>query len=199
MFSMLKSITATVAALLIAATASAQTKPAAPARIDPAARAAADALVVQLGIRPQLQAQMNSNIAQMKSGAVVRAMLAQQPGFIPAYQANKARFDAALGKAGAIQADVAQKVVTQNLNAVLAEAANAYARTFTVAELNGMLAFYRSPLGQAMQKKQPLVANQIGQATARLIGQKIDSAMQANQGRLREALAPLNSAPTAAK
>jgi len=196
---MLKSITATVAALLIAATASAQTKPAAPARIDPAARAAADALVVQLGIRPQLQAQMNSNIAQMKSGAVVRAMLAQQPGFIPAYQANKARFDAALGKAGAIQADVAQKVVTQNLNAVLAEAANAYARTFTVAELNGMLAFYRSPLGQAMQKKQPLVANQIGQATARLIGQKIDSAMQANQGRLREALAPLNSAPTAAK
>jgi hypothetical protein len=199
MFSMLKSITATVAALLIAATASAQTKPAAPARIDPAARAAADALVVQLGIRPQLQAQMNSNIAQMKSGAVVRAMLAQQPGFIPAYQANKARFDVALGKAGAIQADVAQKVVTQNLNAVLAEAANAYARTFTVAELNGMLAFYRSPLGQAMQKKQPLVANQIGQATARLIGQKIDSAMQANQGRLREALAPLNSAPTAAK
>ena len=196
---MLKSITATVADLLIAATASAQTKPAAPARIDPAARAAADALVVQLGIRPQLQAQMNSNIAQMKSGAVVRAMLAQQPGFIPAYQANKARFDAALGKAGAIQADVAQKVVTQNLNAVLAEAANAYARTFTVAELNGMLAFYRSPLGQAMQKKQPLVANQIGQATARLIGQKIDSAMQANQGRLREALAPLNSAPTAAK
>lgn len=196
---MLKSITATVAALLIAATASAQTKPAAPARIDPAARAAADALVVQLGIRPQLQAQMNSNIAQMKSGAVVRAMLAQQPGFIPAYQANKARFDVALGKAGAIQADVAQKVVTQNLNAVLAEAANAYARTFTVAELNGMLAFYRSPLGQAMQKKQPLVANQIGQATARLIGQKIDSAMQANQGRLREALAPLNSAPTAAK
>jgi hypothetical protein len=199
MFSMLKSITATVAAVLIAATASAQTKPAAPARIDPAARAAADALVVQLGIRPQLQAQMNSNIAQMKSGAVVRAMLAQQPGFIPAYQANKARFDVALGKAGAIQADVAQKVVTQNLNAVLAEAANAYARTFTVAELNGMLAFYRSPLGQAMQKKQPLVANQIGQATARLIGQKIDSAMQANQGRLREALAPLNSAPTAAK
>ena len=196
---MLKSITATVAAVLIAATASAQTKPAAPARIDPAARAAADALVVQLGIRPQLQAQMNSNIAQMKSGAVVRAMLAQQPGFIPAYQANKARFDVALGKAGAIQADVAQKVVTQNLNAVLAEAANAYARTFTVAELNGMLAFYRSPLGQAMQKKQPLVANQIGQATARLIGQKIDSAMQANQGRLREALAPLNSAPTAAK
>lgn len=196
---MLKSITATVAAVLITATASAQTKPAAPARIDPAARAAADALVVQLGIRPQLQAQMNSNIAQMKSGAVVRAMLAQQPGFIPAYQANKARFDAALGKAGAIQADVAQKVVTQNLNAVLAEAANAYARTFTVAELNGMLAFYRSPLGQAMQKKQPLVANQIGQATARLIGQKIDSAMQANQGRLREALAPLNSAPTAAK
>jgi hypothetical protein len=199
MFSMLKSITATLAAVLITATASAQTKPAAPARIDPAARAAADALVVQLGIRPQLQAQMNSNIAQMKSGAVVRAMLAQQPGFIPAYQANKARFDAALGKAGAIQADVAQKVVTQNLNAVLAEAANAYARTFTVAELNGMLAFYRSPLGQAMQKKQPLVANQIGQATARLIGQKIDSAMQANQGRLREALAPLNSAPTAAK
>ncbi len=188
-------------ALLPAAQAAAQApakKPAPAAAIDPAARTAAAALVAQLGLRAQLQAQMNANVAQMKSGAVVRAMLAQQPGFIPAYQANKAKFDAALGKAGAIQAEIAQGVINSNLNGVMAAATNAYARTFTVAELNGLIAFYRSPAGIALQRKQPQVSNQIGEATAQLIGRKIDAAMQANQSRMRDALAPLNSAPPAA-
>jgi hypothetical protein len=185
-------------ALLPAGQAQAQAKPAA-AAITPDARTAAAALVAQLGIKAQLQRQMDANVAQMKSGAVMRSMLAQQPGFIPAYQANKAKFDAALGKAGAIQAEIAQGVINSNMNAVMTEATNAYARAFTVAELNGLVAFYRSPLGIALQRKQPEVGNQIGQASARLIGQKIDAAMQANQSRLRDALAPLNSAPAAAK
>ena len=189
---------AAAAALLAAGPAFAQAKPA-PARIDPAAVQAAAALVAQLGIRAELQRQMSSTVTQMRSGAVIRAMLAQQPGFIPAYQANKAKFDPVLAKAGAIQADIAQGVINQNLSAVVSDATNAYARQFTLAELNGLVAFYRSPLGVALQKKQPLVANQIAQSSATRIGQKIDAAMQANQGKLRDALAALNSTPAAAK
>jgi hypothetical protein len=188
----------TLAALLVASPAFAQARPAAaPARIDPAAQQAAAALVAQLGIKAELQRQMAGTVAQMRSGAVIRAMLAGQPGFIQAYQANKAKFDTTLAKAGAIQADIAQGVINQNLNGVVADATAAYARTFTLAELNGLVAFYRSPLGQSLQKKQPAVANQIARATATRIGQKIDAAMQANQGKLRDALAPLNSAPPA--
>jgi hypothetical protein len=191
----MKTLIAAVA-LLAAAPAFAQAKPAAaPARIDPAAQQAAAALVAQLGIRAELQRQMASTVQQMRSGVVIRAMLAQQPGFVQAYQANKAKFDTTLAKAGALQADIAQGVINQNLNGVIADATAAYARNFTAAELNGLLAFYRSPLGQALQKKQPVVSGQIARATATRIGQKIDAAMAANQGKLRDALAPLNSAP----
>jgi len=166
-----------------------------PVRADAATLQAANALVAQLGLKAQLQAQMANTVKQMRSGMVVRAMLAQQPGFVPAYQANKAKFDVALKKAGAIQADIAQGVINQNLNGVVGAARDAYARQYTLAELNGLTAFYRSPVGQALQKKQGAVQNEIGLQTARMIGAKIDTAMQANGPKLREALASLNSAP----
>lgn len=192
----MKTLIATLS-LLVAAPVLAQAPPAAPT---PAARQAAAALVTQLGIKAQLQRQMAQTVTQMKSGAVVRAMLAQSPGFIQAYQANKAKFDPVLARAGAIQAEIAQGVINQNLDAVVADAVTAYATQFTVAELNGLAAFYKSPLGQALQAKQPAVANQIARATATRIGTKIDEAMKANQNRLRDALKPLDSpAPSAAK
>lgn len=169
-----------------------------PVRADAATLQAATALITQLGLKAQLQKQMAGTVAQMKSGVVVRAMLAQQPGFIPAYQANKAKFDVALQKAGGIQATVAQGVINQNLNSVVTAARDAYARQYTAAELNALIAFYRSPAGQALQKKQGAVQNEIGLQTARLIGAKIDVAMQANSSKLRDALSALNSPPPGA-
>ncbi len=168
-----------------------------PVKADAATLQAANALVAQLGIKVQLQRQMAASVVQMKRGAVIGAMLAQQPGFIQAYQANKAKFDPVLQKAGTIQAEIAQGVINQNLNAVVAAAAQAYARQYTAAELNGLIAFYKSPLGQKLQARQGAVSQEIAAQTARLIGAKIDAAMAANAGRLRDALAPLNGAPTA--
>lgn len=166
-----------------------------PVKADAATMQAASALVAQLGLKAQLQRQMAGTIAQMKRGNVIGSMLAQQPGFIPAYQANKAKFDPVLQKAGAIQAEVAQAVINQNLNAVVAAAAQAYARQYTAAELNGLIAFYRSPLGVKLQQKQGAVGQEIAVQTARLIGARIDAAMVGAAPRLRAALAPLNSAP----
>ena len=190
---MMKSMFAAVAAIALAGAANAQAARLAPAKLDPAAVQAGAAIVAQLGVKAKLQAQMTNSIAQMKSGAVIRAMLAQQPGFAPAYQANKAKFDPVMAKAGAIQAEIAQGVVNQNLNAVVAAAAQAYARQFTAAELNTLLAFYRTPTGQALIRKEPLVAAELANATGRLIAAKIDAAMQANAKRLGAALAPLSS------
>jgi uncharacterized protein len=192
----MKTFLATVAVLTIAGSVQAQTKAAAP---DAATLQSAAAVVAQLNVKAKLQQQMNASIAQMKSGAVIRAMLAQQPGFVPAYQANKAKFDPVLAKAGAIQAEIAQGVVNQNMNGVVNAATQAYARNFTKAELDGMLGFYRSAAGQAMLKKEPAVVAAIGQATGQLIGAKIDAAMQANNKRIGDALAPLNSAQAGKK
>ncbi len=195
----MKILIAAVSAVALAGGALAQTK-AAPARpLDPATLQSAAAIVAQLNVKAKLQQQMTNSIAQMKSGAVIRAMLAQQPGFVPAYQANKAKFDPVLAKAGAIQAEIAQGVVNQNLNSVVTAATQAYARQFTKAELDGILAFYRTPAGQALMRKEPAVAAELSNATGRLIGAKIDAAMQANAKRLGAALAPLSSNPQQAK
>ncbi len=91
---------------------------------------------------------MAQNVAAMRSGYAMRSQLAQQPGFVQAYQANKAKFDPALQKAGAIQADVAQKVIDANIDAVVAEATRAYARNYTTAELEGAADFLPHPARQ---------------------------------------------------
>ncbi len=184
-------------AAVTVATAAPAARPAAPAPrpVSAAALAAANQLIEQLGVRTQLQQTMARNVQLMRSGVAIRSMLAQQPGFVVAYKANQAKFDPALKKAGAIQADVAEKVIRENSTATLKEAALAYARNYSVAELQGLSAFYKTPLGQAFNARQGKVAAEIGGATGRLIGQKIDAAMQAAAPRLQAALAPLNSAP----
>ena len=178
-----------IAAVVVAAQPSA---PAAP--LDPARVKAATELVQLLNVRGQIEGNLTQNVAMMKSGAALRQMLAQQPGFVQAYQANRAKFDPALQKAGAIQAEVAQKVITANLGAVVDAAVKSYARTYTLAELQGLAAFYRTPTGKALYQKQGRVSADISQATSQIIGGKIDAGMKANGKRLEAALAPLNQA-----
>jgi len=188
--------------LLLAAVASASavTPTPAPARpVDPAALAAATALVKQLDLRSALARQTSQMVQAMKSGVAIRANLAQQPGFIEAYQANRAKFDPVLRKAGLIQAEIAEKVIRENSEPVIAEAARAYARNYSAAELKGLGDFYRTPLGQSFRAHEQQVTGEVSQATARLIGARIQAGMQANAKRLSAALAPLNTPPAAAK
>jgi hypothetical protein len=188
-----------LALLITAAVTGAAPAPAAAPKLDPAAVQAAGVLVQQLGVRQQITLQMNQTVKLMREGVAIRAMLAQQPGFAQAYQANRAKFDPVLKKVGGMQADIAQKVIADNTGAVVNAAVNAYARQFTAAELRGLAAFYNSPLGKAVNAKQPLVAAEIGQATNRLMAAKVDAALQANAQKLNAALAPLNSGPPPAK
>ena len=175
----------------------AQTPAAASKPLDPAAVAAARALVTQLDVPGQINRSFTQNIETMRAGATMRAMLAQQPGFIPAYNANRAKFDAALKNAGAIQARIAEKVMRDNAGAIVDVAVQAYARNYSAAELQGLSAFFKSPLGQALNSRQPRVTGEIGEASNRAIAGKIDAGMRAAAPQLQAALAPLNSAPPA--
>lgn len=186
-------------AVVVAGAAPAPPKAAAAAPLDPAAVAAARVLVRQLDIPGQINRTLNQNVEAMRSGAALRAMLAQQPGFVPAYNANRAKFDAALKKAGGIQAQIAERVIRENAPAIAEGAARAYARNFTAAEINGLSAFFKTPLGQALNTRQPRVSAEIGEGSMRLIGTKIEAGMQAAAPQLQAALAPLNPAPPPAK
>ncbi len=160
---------------------------------DPAALAAAGQLVQLLDIKGQLAAQGARTVEQMRSGVLVRAELARQPSFVDAYRANQARMDPILKKAGAIQAEIARKVLAEQSGAVVAAATRAYARNYSAAELNGLVAFYRSPLGQAFRTRQGRVEGEIGQASGQAIGSRIDAGMRAAQKQITAALQPLNT------
>lgn len=182
-------------AVVVAGAASAAPKVAASSPVDPATVAAARLLVKQLDIPGQINRTLSQNVDAMRSGVAMRAMLAQQPGFVPAYNANRAKFDAALKKAGAIQAQVAEKVIRENAPAMIEVAIRAYARNYTTAEINGLSAFFKTPLGQALNTRQPRVTAEIGEASTQLISARIDIGMQAVAPQLQAALAPLNGAP----
>jgi hypothetical protein len=178
--------------LLITAVTAAAAQPAAKP-VDPAALTAATALVQQLNVRAQILAGMNRTVDMMRQGVAIRAQLAPQPGFMQAYQANQAKFDAAFKKAGAIQADATQKVVNANIDSVVAEAARIYARNFTADELRQLSAFYKTPLGLAVLQKQGRVSAEISQAGETIMGPKVDAAMRTAEPQIKAALAPLNS------
>lgn len=161
--------------------------------VDPAALAAATVLVQQLDIRSQIQQGMNRNVEMMRQGVAIRAQLAPQPGFIEAYKANQPKFDAALKKAGGIQAGIAEKAVASSLDAVVAAAAKAYARNYSADELKQLSAFYKTPLGQALFQRQGRVTAEISQASESIIGAKVEAGMKAASPQIQAALAPLNS------
>lgn len=188
-------ITAVVVAVANPSGAAKQAAPAAATKpLDPAAVAAARTLVAQLDIQGQINRSLAQNVEMMRSGVAIRSMLAQQPGFIPAYNANRAKFDAAMKNAGAIQARVAEKIIRENAGAVVDIAVKAYARNYSAAELQGLSAFFKTPLGQALNTRQPRVTAEIGEASNRMIGAKIEAGMQAAAPQIEAALAPLNPA-----
>ncbi len=178
-----------LAAVVAAAAAAA---PAAPP-VDPQALAAATVLVQQLDVRGQVNREAQQTIAAMRAGVVIRSSLAQQPGFIPVYRAHQAEFDAAFKKAGAIQANVADKVFRDNTDTVVKAAATAYARAFSAAELKQIGEFYKTPLGQAMSQKLPRVQAETSAANNQIIGEKLAVAMQSAAPQMRAALAPLQA------
>ena len=168
------------------------------AAADPAAVAAATTLVQQLDIKGQIATGMGRAVADMRSGGAITRLLQPQPGFEQARAASPAKFDGVLKKVGALQANAAQKVVDAQTQAVVAAAVQSYATHYTAAELKALGDFYRSPLGIAMTAKQPLIAQDISNANAQIMGTKIQAAMQALGPQIEALLKQLQPAAPAA-
>ena len=179
--------------LLIALVAAATVAAAPPARppVDPAALAAANALVQQLNVKADVLAGLRQQTVAMRAGTTLRAMFANQPGFAAEYRAGQAKFDAAFKQAGAIQADAAEKIITDNAGTIVPTAAAAYARNFTAAELRDLAAFYKTSLGLSLYRKGARVNAEILGLTARALGPKMAAAMEASAPRMNAILAPL--------
>jgi hypothetical protein len=64
--------------------------------------------------------------------------------------------------------DVLMAVMTTMKPKMIALVSRVYAETYSEEELTGILAFYRSPAGQAMLKKTPVLAGKMGAAMAEL-------------------------------
>lgn len=166
---------------------------------DPAAVAAARVLAQQTDVRGQVSSGMARLIADMRSGNAVTRLLATQPGFAMARSRNPAKFEEVLKRVGALQAGVAEKVVAQQLPAVVEATVQSYATHYTAAELRQLAEFYRSPLGKALSAKQPRVMGDINRATAELIAQRIQASMKNIQPQVEAELKRLQPAPPPAK
>lgn len=145
---------------------------------DAATVAAATALVQQLDVKGQITQGMSRAVADMRSGAAITRLLQPQPGFEQARAKDPAKFNTVLKRIGEMQADAAQKIVNANTQAVVDAAIQSYATNFTAAELKGLADFYRTPLGIAFAAKQPKVSAEISNASGRIMGSKIEAAMQ---------------------
>ena len=67
------------------------------------------------------------------------------------------------------------------------------------AELRALADFYRSPTGQALMKKQPLVVRDINRATGELMGARVQTAMKSIQPQIEAELKRLQAPPPAGK
>ncbi|QJU57007.1 DUF2059 domain-containing protein [Sphingomonas sp. AP4-R1] len=198
----------TLAAFLIAAPiaalplpVAAQAPAAAPATdaaakpVDPAAQAAARELFEASDIGATMRDTSAKMLAQMRSGAALSVFVDQNPQMRMKRATNPQAWDAALVRLGTKQAAAVEKIMAELQPEMEARTIRIYAETFTIADLKGFAAFYRTPLGRRMVEKMPTVLNQtMGWMQAEL-PKRVAPAMAELQPEIQRELAPLMSAP----
>ncbi len=100
------------------------------------------------------KAMLEGQLKELRSGAAIRAMLGNNPQFRMEAAKNQPSFNAAIGRMGAIQADALGPILREMQPATRQAMIDSYARAYTVAELNEIAAFYRSPTGTKLRATQ---------------------------------------------
>lgn len=167
------------------------------AQASPEAVKAATVVVDLVNPPARGQAQLEQQIKQMRSGAQVRAMISQSPGFKEAEAKNKAGFAAAFSRIGALQADTMAPIQRDMLAASRQTAIAAYARDFTVAELNAIATFFRTAPGTKFLAKQGQVNAEVAKANQAKFAPRIQAADKAISPKINAELQKL--APAAPK
>lgn len=161
-------LTAAIGSLLMATPALAQA---------PSAEAlTAAATVVDLQTPPdRSKALLETQMKELRSGAGIRSMLGNNPQFRMEAAKNQPSFNAAIGRMGAMQADALGPILREMQPANRQAMIDAYARTYTVAELSEIATFYRSPTGAKLRTTQ----NATNAAANKVIQERFGPRMQA--------------------
>jgi hypothetical protein len=177
-------IAAAFAVTALAAPASAQTAE---------SRKAATAVVDLTNPPARSSAALEAQLKAMRNGDALRNVLNQNPGFRQAASQNPAKFDAALARMGAMQADALGPIQREMLTASRTAAIEAYATRFTTAELEAIAAFYRSGPGAKLLAQQGAIGVEVSkqmqtrfgprvQAAEKSVGPKIDAELRKLSG-----------------
>lgn len=125
------------------------------------------------------QAAVEAQLKEMRSGAAIRAMGSRDPRFKAEAAKNSPAFNAAIARMGAIQADAVGPILREMQPASRQLAIEAYARNFTVAELEAIAAFYKSPAGSKLLQRQGAINAEVQQAMAKRFGPRMQAAEKA--------------------
>lgn len=125
------------------------------------------------------KAQLDKQIAQIRSGAGVRAMLSGNPQLKAELAKNSPAVNAGIGRMGAIQADAVGPIMREMQTSARAEQIASFARNFTADELNQIAAFYRTPAGAKFLQRQGLVTADVAKSNAQKFGPRMQAAEKA--------------------
>ncbi len=142
---------------------------------------------------------LEGQLKAMRSGEALRAMLSQNPQFRQEAAKNQPAFNAALARAGAIQADALGPIQREMLAASRQVAVQAYAREFTAAELDQIAAFYRSPTGAKLLARQGAINAEVGKAMQQKFAARVQAAEKAVGPKIEAELRKLFPAKAPAK
>lgn len=139
--------------------------------------AAANTLVEIMNPAAAERAALNQQLAAVRRGDSLRAMFAGNPAFRQEAAKNQPKFNSGLARAGALLADAVGPIQTEMLAATRRELVQAYAKRFTAAELNAIIAFMRTPAGAKLVQQQ----GQVQAEAARAVQQRYAPRLQAAQ------------------
>jgi hypothetical protein len=125
------------------------------------------------------QAAVEAQLKELRSGASIRAMGSRDPRFKAEAAKNSPAFNAGIARMGAIQADAVGPILREMQPASRQMAIEAYARNFTVAELEAIAAFYKSPAGAKLLQRQGAINAEVQQAMAKRFGPRMQAAEKA--------------------
>ncbi len=186
-----------IAAALLGA-ASAYSSPAisvssAEAPVDPVRLEKARDLVEVMHLQSQMHDMLRPMMMRMMSSTALGARAAGAPEPTRAQQETRDR-------GMTIMADEIEKIFLEVAPQMTEAATRAYARNLTTAELAATTAFYRSPEGQSVLAKQPLIMADMGNASQSIMLQPMIARMPAIIAKVKAASdgAPLPQTPVQA-
>ena len=160
---------------------------------------AATALVDTIVPQAVAKAQLDQQIAQIRAGAGVRAMLSANPALKAELAKNRPAVNAGIGRMGAIQADAVGPIMREMQASARAEQIASFARNFTAAELAQITAFYRTPAGAKFLAKQGAVTADVAKSNAQKFGARMQAAERAAAPKLEAELRKTFPAQAGAK